>query len=546
MDLHCHSRATARCGTSPIALYETAKRRGMDFVTITDEDSIAGCLEIAHLPGTFVSLKLTARFEHSEQAIQILCFGITPGDHEWLTSHRQSVREVAGYLADRDIAAALAHPFRTVKAPLTPEQRHVLGTLFRLWETRNGSQPHEINAPAAAIARSIGGGAIGGSGDRTGEKVGTTWTKTPYAATTDELLAHLRAGRVTPHGIERTPVAPSAHRSHAYQLGRGVPPDPPTLATVVTGGVSDPALARTLDELRARGVPGHAIEFTDTLTRPRGDLIHLCGSGEAAERAARVARSAAIPLVCNFGSGVYHHSRLVLSPSQAADQQLSGLGVDPSRIRRWELGVNPERFSPAHYHPAAMPAAGDGAVARINLLYSGPLDGEHEIEVLTDAFGLAQERDPRLHLVLAGAGPDEAVLRRRLGGTATFLGPLHGDALARAYASADLLVCPNADGYVQPILDAQASGLAVLAVADGAAAELIQSGRDGCLVPAGTVALAEAMRWLARRATLRERLATGGLLATRERTWERSLRQLAAAWSDALAPDQASEVAHAA
>ena len=236
----------------------------------------------------------------------------------------------------------------------------------------------------------------------------------------------------------------------------------------------------------------------------------------------------------------------MLSPSQAADQQLIALGIDPSRIRRWELGVNPERFSPAHYHPAAMPAGGGGAVARINLLYSGPLDADHEVELLTDAFQLAHERDPRLHLVLAGPGPDEAELRRRLGGTATFRGPLDGNTLAQAYASADLLVCPNADGYGQPILDAQASGLAVLAVGDGAAAELIQSGRNGCLVPASTLALAEAMRSLARRATLRERLATGGLLAARERTWERSLRQLAAAWSDALAPDAASEVAHAA
>ena len=65
----------------------------MDFVTITDEDSIDGCLEIAHLRDTFVSVKLTARFAHSRQAIQILCFGITPEHHEWLTGHRHSIEE---------------------------------------------------------------------------------------------------------------------------------------------------------------------------------------------------------------------------------------------------------------------------------------------------------------------------------------------------------------------------------------------------------------------------------------------------------------------
>lgn len=36
--------------------------RGMDFVTITDHDTIDGALEIAHLPGAFVSEEMTAWF----------------------------------------------------------------------------------------------------------------------------------------------------------------------------------------------------------------------------------------------------------------------------------------------------------------------------------------------------------------------------------------------------------------------------------------------------------------------------------------------------
>lgn len=318
------------------------------------------------------------------------------------------------------------------------------------------------------------------------------------------------------------------------------------LATVVTGGIGDAALVRTLDELQARGVPGHAVAFTDTLTRAEGDLIHVLGSGAAAERAAELATSAGIPVVSSFGAGAHRPSRLVLSPSHAADEQLIAAGIDPSRIRRWELGVNPERFSPAHYHPAAMPAAADGAVGQINVLCPGPLDDDSASELLTGAFGLAHDHDRRLHLVIACAGPAEASLRRRLGDSATFVGELAPDALAQAYASADLMLCPRADGFGQPILDAQASGLPVLAVAGGAAAELVQSGRDGCLVPPSTLALAEALLSLARRATLRERLATGGLLTSRERTWERSLHQLAGAWTDALAGDLAPEVAHAA
>ena len=57
-DLHCHSTASEQgklgiqrslglpeCATPPEEVYELAKARGMDFVTITDHDTIDGVLE---------------------------------------------------------------------------------------------------------------------------------------------------------------------------------------------------------------------------------------------------------------------------------------------------------------------------------------------------------------------------------------------------------------------------------------------------------------------------------------------------------------------
>ncbi len=75
VDMHCHSAASAaarlgiqrslglpECATSPEEVYELAKRRGMDFVTITDHDTIDGCLEIADRQDVFISVELTAWF----------------------------------------------------------------------------------------------------------------------------------------------------------------------------------------------------------------------------------------------------------------------------------------------------------------------------------------------------------------------------------------------------------------------------------------------------------------------------------------------------
>lgn len=70
--------------------------------------------------------------------------------------------------------------------------------------------------------------------------------------------------------------------------------------------------------------------------------------------------------------------------------------------------------------------------------------------------------------MLAGGGPEEEGLRERLGSHATFLGWLGGQDLARAYASADaFLFASRTDTFGQVILEAQASGLPVIAVDAG-------------------------------------------------------------------------------
>src|SRR5215211_5127321 len=131
-DMHCHSTASQvaklgiqrsvglpECATPPAEVYELAKRRVMDFVTITDHDTIDGCLEIADHPDCFVSEELTTWFAGEPQAVHVLCYGITPADHEFLQRHAGDLEACAEYLHEREITCALAHPFFAVAAPLT-------------------------------------------------------------------------------------------------------------------------------------------------------------------------------------------------------------------------------------------------------------------------------------------------------------------------------------------------------------------------------------------------------------------------------------------
>jgi glycosyltransferase involved in cell wall biosynthesis len=294
--------------------------------------------------------------------------------------------------------------------------------------------------------------------------------------------------------------------------------------------------------------------LAEALADGRYEMVHVCTTGPAGLFASSAAKARGRPVVASHhavsrdpaaisrDTTLFGQADVVLSPTAAADRSLAILGVPRDRISRWEPGVDRTRFSPACYGSDILPDA-------FNVLFVGPLDPEHGTDLLTDAFLLAHDRDPRLHLVLAGVGPAEARLRTYLQGDATFLGAVEDEPLARVYASADLLVFVDAtDTFGQAVLDAQASGLPVLAREDCSAAELIENGRGGCLVAPDPNALGGAIRGLARRATLQDRLATGGLVAARERTPERSAGQLASGYAHAIASQTGttSEVARAA
>jgi predicted metal-dependent phosphoesterase TrpH len=138
----------------------------MDFVTITDHDSIDGVLSIADRDDVFMSVELTAWFRDAPQAVHVFCYGISAYDHEWLQRRCRDVEVCAAYLHEHSIACALAHPIEDAEAPLRPWQRRRLAELFPVWD------PHA-------------GGAT---------SIGRTFTETPAAETPWEFLAHVRGG----------------------------------------------------------------------------------------------------------------------------------------------------------------------------------------------------------------------------------------------------------------------------------------------------------------------------------------------------------------
>ena len=161
------------CATPPEEVYELAKRRGMEFLTISDHDTIAGGLEIADRPDVFISEELTAWFAGEPQAVHVLCYGITQDDHDWLQAHNGDVEACAAYLHEHEIACALAHPFYEVEAPLSLGIAAACRALRRSGKSATDLGPR-AQPPRPVYIETHGGTGIGGSDDHAGVDIGRT------------------------------------------------------------------------------------------------------------------------------------------------------------------------------------------------------------------------------------------------------------------------------------------------------------------------------------------------------------------------------------
>ncbi len=153
IDLHVHSKYAGRfkpavlkhlevdeSHTEPKDVYERLLTRGMSMVTITDHDTIQGCLEIAHLPYTFLSEEVSARFPENGCIVHVLTYGITEAQHDELQRLRRNIYELVEYIHQQDITHVLAHPFSSVNQRLDPDLLRKCLVMFDTLEVHNGQK----------------------------------------------------------------------------------------------------------------------------------------------------------------------------------------------------------------------------------------------------------------------------------------------------------------------------------------------------------------------------------------------------------------------
>ncbi|WP_129633622.1 glycosyltransferase family 4 protein [Candidatus Oscillochloris fontis] len=285
--------------------------------------------------------------------------------------------------------------------------------------------------------------------------------------------------------------------------------------------------------------------LTAQLRRFQPDIVHLAGTMALGVAGRHAARQLGVPLVgayhtdfpaytTHYGLGflrnfayrylrwVHNSCALTLCPSLATISDLRTHGF--RRLRLWSRGVDTERFHPRHRSHAWRTAVGATADERI-LLYVGRLAPEKRIDLLAEVLPSL----PNTRLVLVGDGPARPILEQRLAGApAHFCGYLRGEALATAYASADLFVFPSdTETFGQVIQEAMASALPVVAAQAGGAIDLVRDGTTGALFqPGNPVELRQQIMRLLEHPAQCAAMGAAGRHAAERRSWSHVMDEL--------------------
>lgn len=263
------------------------------------------------------------------------------------------------------------------------------------------------------------------------------------------------------------------------------------------------------------------------------DVVHIASPASLGYQALHAARDLDIPTVAIYQTDlvgfadrygipgapgamarltrrIHKDADLTLAPSSASIAQLHDLGIH--NVARWGRGVDLELFSPTKASDALRRCLAPNGELLVG--YIGRLAPEKELELLAHIEGM-----PGVRIVVVGEGPEEGRLRKLLP-TAAFLGLLHGEELAAAYATLDVFVHTGRhETFCQAAQEALASGVPVVAPRSGGPIDVVDDGA-GFLYAAGVAEdMTRYVQTLVEQPILRQRMALQARRSVSTRSW---------------------------
>ncbi len=217
---------------------------------------------------------------------------------------------------------------------------------------------------------------------------------------------------------------------------------------------------------------------------------------------------------------VLRRARAVTVMNADMRERAIALGANPDTTYVMPMGAQVAQFADAATGRASRSTAAD---APVRLLAVGRLVEKKGFHLLLEA--LAPIEPTTWHLTVVGDGPERRPLEAAAAGLPVdFVGQLTREALTRADAAADVAVFPSVraasgdqDGLPVALLEAMASGCAVIVSDLPGLDEAVEPGVSGLSVPSGDVAaLRDALTAIIGDAALRTALGRGAAVRAQD------------------------------
>jgi glycosyltransferase involved in cell wall biosynthesis len=235
-----------------------------------------------------------------------------------------------------------------------------------------------------------------------------------------------------------------------------------------------------------------------------------------------------------------YHNRagMNITVSSVTQEELVKRGF--RRVRLWPPAVDGRLFHPGRKSAAMSARLAQGHPDKQLLLTVSRLAPEKNVGFLAEVL----DRFPNACLAVVGDGPQRGELERRFAGrNANFIGYLRGVELAEAYASADAFVyASETETMGNVVLEAMASGCAVVAPRAGGIPSLVSEGETAMLYTPGDLEDAvRVARTVLEDDAFRCRLGRAAREAVEGWDWERSIDRVRQVYLEAIQEFQQTE-----
>jgi glycosyltransferase involved in cell wall biosynthesis len=225
------------------------------------------------------------------------------------------------------------------------------------------------------------------------------------------------------------------------------------------------------------------------------------------------------PLARGIMRRLYRRCEVVLAPAESTAAILRAQRMNRD-ITIWARGIDREQFNPERRDMEWRRSQGI-ADDEMVIAYLGRVVMEKGLDVFADAVRTFATLGLKYHVLVIGDGPARPWFEQQLP-DAAFIGQQTGSDLARAVASADVLLNPSiTEAFGNVTLEAMGCGVPVIAADATGASNLVRSGITGTLVDGTSPEeFADALAAYARDADLRRRHGEAGLAIARTMDWD--------------------------